>query len=531
MLIVSKGQSVQFKFIFISEGDIYDPTDNATPLDIYFSIVRGDYGNGPIIDGPYSYLNQDETPTGTTYIEKSASKEFTFFYQVPANLYEGIYSVIAQTSNSIENLSISAKFQVKGESTNLSPIVISPNKSSIINYKPNYEQLNANNTSTVLLIGHADGINLNDPVKIRSIQSAIDLLGADLSSPLLRGVFDAYAAGARDIMICSAAPMSEYVERYSNRNTSITLFDLSSATPSNYTFYEKYYERLEETYDLIKDLDFVDIVVPLETSIIQTGSVDFITQLANYCSDFHNSTGYVQIGVIGSRSGGLSSSDVDLLESNTIFTDKLTTFNTNGTVSSDNGRFVIPVYGEAVFQHDQLKTSYVSSLAASVAGMIASRPLNIGMIRTRVPGAMSVYGADLTHSENQRLDTIGVNTIYRGKKTRRSTPFEVYLTNEYTLANSNSTLTKAAQMRLIALLVSRIRSYGYQAIGQLGYDKVIDNVRSLLESLKNDKIIVDYSFNVEVSTTTSASLIFYIEVLSALGLKKIDFALSTGPGA
>ena len=167
-----------------------------------------------------------------------------------------------------------------------------------------------------------------------------------------------------------------------------------------------------------------------------------------------------------------------------------------GQISSDNGRFVIPVYGEAVYQHDQIKTSYVSSIAASLAGMFASRPLNMGLIRTRIPGAMSLYGSDLSQSEYQRLDDIGVNTIYRGKKTRRSVPFEVYLTNEYTLSDPESTLHKAAQMRLVALLVSRIRGYGYKAIGQLGYDKVVDDVRSLLESLKdgNMLLMVDVNF-------------------------------------
>jgi hypothetical protein len=310
----SRGQSVQFKFIFISEGNIYDPTDNSTPVDIYFSVIRGEYGSGPIIDGPYSYLIQEETPTGPTYIEKNNSKEFTFYYQIPYKLYEGIYSVIAQTTNSTGNLSISAKFQVKGEVSTLSPIVISPNKSTVVNYKPSYEQLNADNTSTILLIGHANGIEFNNPINVRSMQSAIDLLGADLSSPLLRGVFDAYAAGARDIMICATAPMSEYVDKYSDRNTSSTLFGRNDATPSEYTFYERYYERLEETYSVIKDLDFIDIIVPLETSIIKTGGVDFITQLADYCADFHNTTGYVQIGVIGSRSGGVISSDIDLIE-------------------------------------------------------------------------------------------------------------------------------------------------------------------------------------------------------------------------
>ena len=85
MLIVSRGQSVQFKFIFISEGNIYDPTNNSTPLDIYFSVIRGEYGSGPIIDGPYSYLIQEENPEGPTYIEKSNSKELLFITKFQIN--------------------------------------------------------------------------------------------------------------------------------------------------------------------------------------------------------------------------------------------------------------------------------------------------------------------------------------------------------------------------------------------------------------------------------------------------------------
>lgn len=528
MLQVYRGQSVQFKFIFVSEGNIYDPTSQDPPVDIIFSIVRGDYGTGPVVDGPYSYDNQN--PESNVSIQLDNSYEFIFNYIIPQNLFEGIYSVIAQTQNAFGPLIISSGFQIKSSPITLSPVVISAEKSAITNYQASYEDLAGRNTSTILLIGHADGIEINNPIRVKSMQSAIDLLGANLQSPLMRGVFDAYAAGARDIVICAAAPMSEYVSNYSDRTTSTTIFDLDAATPTSQTFYEKYYDRLEETYSLIKDLDFIDIVVPLETSIIKTGGVDFITQLADYCADFHNSTGYVQIGVIGSRSGGISSSDVDLLEGNTVLSNKLTQYNPGGTIASDNGRFVIPVYGEAVFQHAQLKTSYFSTLAAPVAGMMASMPMNMAMIRTRIPGAMSVYGSDLTQQEFRRLENIGVNTIYRGKKTRRSVPFEVYITNEYTLAKSNNTLSKATQMRLVSSVVSQIREYSYQAIGRFGYDLLVDKVRSYLLSLKNNKIILDFSFNIEVSTTSTASLIFYIELLSSLGLKKIDFSIATGPG-
>lgn len=530
MLILNKGQSAQFKFIFVSEGDIYDPTSGATPNDIYFSIIRGTNGSGPIIDGPYSYLNQEENPIGPIYIEKTNGYEFTFNYVIPINLMEGTYSVIAQTVDSLSNLNISSQFQIKGEPVTLSPVIVSSNKSAVVNYKATYEDLNQSNTSTLLLIGHADGIELNNPIKIRSVQSAIDLLLADINSPLLRGVFDAYAAGARDIMICAAAPMSEYYAKTLYRNNPTTMFDLSAATPATYTFYEKYYERLAETYSVLEELEFIDLIVPLEASIVGTGEVDFVSQLADYLGNFHNSTGYVQLGIIGSRSNGIFSTDVDELESNPIFTNKFTQYNFDNTVASDNGRFVIPVYGEGVYQHEQLKTSYTASVAASVAGLFSSKPLDMAMIRTRIPGVMSVYGNDLTQSEYSRLESIGVNSIYRGKKSRRAIPFEVYLTNEYTMAHPKSTLTKAAQMRLISRVVSEVRGFAMNAIGRVNYDKVIDDVRFYLAGLARSKVILDFSFKVEVSPFQVGALIFYIELISSLGIKKVDFAISTGPG-
>lgn len=531
MLVLSRGQSAEFKFIFVSEGDIYDPTSAATPKDIYFSVIRGTYGNGPVIDGPFSYLNQPATPNSDIYIIKEGTSTFIFNYKVPFNLFEGQYTIIAQTSNDLNSLSISSPFQVKGEPITLSPVIVSSEKSAITNYKPTYDQLNSGNTSTVLLIGHADNIELNVPTKIRSIQSAIDLLGADMKSPLLRGVFDAYSAGARDIMICASAPMSEYVEKFSDRNVSTTLFDLNVATPSEYTFYEKYYERLTETYSLIKDLDFIDIIVPLEVSMIKTNGIDFITQLGNYLGEFHNQTGYIQMGVIGTKTGGINPSDIELLESNTVIEDKLTTYGSGGQISSDNGRFIIPIYGEAVFQHQQLAISYTSSVSAAYAGLLASTPLNRSIIRTRLPGATSVYGNDLTQSDFSRIENIQINTIYRGKKTRRFVPFEVYISNEYTMAYPNSTLAKAAQMRIIANVVSQVRDYCYQSLGKFNYDSLSDKIRNLLNNLKDNRIIIDYSFNIEIEYNNPGSIIVYLELLSSLGLKKLDFTVATGPGA
>lgn len=506
--------------------------------------VLTDFFPGRINKGQFTYLDtygkrwtlngsatfNPSSRTDLISIDRTNNYYYTLNYEVPDFLFEGVYSVIAQSANTLDTLSISAPFQVQGEPITLNPSIAASEKTAVLNYKPTYQQLNQANTSTILLIGHADNIGLNDPIRIQSIQSAVDILGSDLNSPLLRGVYDAYAAGARDIIICAAAPMIEYVEKASNRLESTIMFDLESATPSSYTFYQKYYSRLATTYSAIESLDFVDYIVPLETSIFRTGGIDFVTQLANYLSDFHDSTGYVQLGIIGSKSDGISPSHISELEAIPAFKNKFTTKDYLGNVLSDKGRYVIPVYGEGVYQHSQLKTSYTSPLSASVAGMLASTRLNLGLIRTRIPGITSVFGSDLSQSDLSRLDSLGINTIYRGKKARRSIPFEVYLSNEYTMADPYSTLSKAAQMRLIARVVSEVRGFSYSAIGKFNYDVAVSKVRNFLESLKKENIILNFTFNVEVSQDIIGKLIFHIQLISSLGIKKLNFAISTGPG-
>ena len=512
----------------IDPEDSYVSGGTSSSNDIYFTIIRGEYGDGPIIDGPFSYLSQDPDNENWS-IDIDISGEVTFSYKIPVKLFPDKYYIQCQTTNDNSSIYLSSNFQVKTSAVQLNPIVISNNSTAISNFKSTYEDLNNDKTSTVLLIGHANGLGINNPIKIRSIQSAIDLLGADINNPLLRGVLNAYAAGARDIIICAAAPASEYVDSYLNRNTKTDVFSLlNNSVNVDVSFYERYYDRLEETYSLIKDLDFIDIIVPLETSIIKTENVDFISQLANYCADFHNTTGYVQMGVIGSHSGGLSHDDISLIEQSDILTNKLTEYSA-GNIATDYGRFIVPIYGEAVYQHQQIKTSYVSSIAASFAGMMSSYPLNLGIIRSRIPGAFSVYGSNLTNSDHQSLEDIGINTIYRGKKTRSTTPHEVYVSNEYTLSSNDSTLHKVNQMRLISLVLGQVKNYSYSAIGKFSYDDVIFKTKNLLSNLKNSKTIVDFSLNAEADPNTRGKIILYISLLSAFGLKKIDFSLSAGP--
>lgn len=530
MIKVYNNQKVNFKFVFASELNIYNPLSLSTPKEVIINVYRGDGTSGAVVAGPFSSIYQDSEVNEDSFISQSIYDEIVFSYRIPTTLFDGSYTVQATVEGPDGRLLRSySYFQVAKTETSLSPVVMSNNTSSVVNYRPEYKQLSRTNHSTLLLIGHADGVELNQPFRVRSIQHAIDSLGADFNSPLLRGILNAYAAGATDIVACAAAPMYEYVDDFNYRLQSGNVFDYQGNSLSK-TFYQRYYERLEDTYSSIGELDFIDVVTPLQASIIRTDSYDFISQLAQYCYNFNANTGFVQMGVIGSRTNGFNSSDVDLMEQNSVLKDKLTTYS-GGLISSDVGRFVIPIYGECLYSHPQVRYTYVDSVAASYAAMLVSNNLGTSLIRKRVPGAISAFGSDLSHSEYSRLDDLGVNTIYRGKKTKRNIDFEVYVTNDYTLARAGNTLQKAQQMRLMAKLINEVKVYASQAIGRLSYDTASDKVRNMLDNLVSDGAINDYSFNVSTDPLRIGYLIFDIEVLSSLGLKKIDFSLSAGPGA
>ena len=531
MLVVKKNQKLKIKFLFVDSGEVYDPTLLATPVDVTVSVVRGDNRFSAIIRNPISYLYTNATPDPNAYIERTVNSEFIFNYTVPQGMYPGMYTAVAKTINGNSEIIIESKFEVKEQEYEPLPTVPMGNKSSVITYKPSYEDINFSNMGSLLLIGHADGLQLNSPIKIRSVQHAVELLNADIKSPVLRGVFDAYDAGAKNIFICAAAPMTEYVDDIDKRLISSTYIDYQSATPISKTFYERYYERLSATYSVLSVLDFIDVIVPLEVSMIKTGGVDFVLQLANYCDSFHNETGYVQIGVIGSRTNGITSADINEIENNDSLSNKFTLYNISGNIVSDRGRYVVPVYGEALFSHAQLDTTYINSVSAAVAGLIVSNPLNIGLVRKRIPGAMSVYGTNLNSSEMNRLDALGINTIYRGNKARRAQPFQVYLTNDYTMSNINSIFSKLPQMRLASYLSSSVKGFGYDSIGKFGYDKVIDNTRQMLKELKKEGTIVDFEFNAKPSSSEPGVILLYINIISSLGLKKINLSLAAGPGA
>lgn len=694
MLRVHNGQLVKFRFAFLVNGEFYDPLDQATAVDIYATVSRGNGGTGDIIHSSTSLINTSyqissitppvsiidgyvsatftfevnhklsagdtvivygvgggynaeytvtSVPSTTSvvartaatslpslssynsaktyarlalktnsYYDRPSNSEYNFYYKIPETLFGGTYTVSIQCAYNDRTQVIEHHFEVSrsqvgrvgnivykkiengvitlstdidhnllsGDQISISEISAAFNGNYFISSVPannkfsittnvslsNLEQLttgrysviNTNgvskdltgpttgatiskrpifdsleeyyNTNSVLLMGHSDGVELNQIIRINSIQEATNLLGANTSSPLLRGIHDAFSCGSKSIFIMAVAPMSEYIDDISQRLTDMPIF-FSPETNSNLNFYEKYYERLAVSYDIAKGLDFIDIIVPLETSMINTGSVDFIAQLALHCYSFNDTTGYVQIGIIGSKNNGTKDTDIQLLEQNTRLVNKFTTYSISGEIESDIGRYVIPVYGELTFNHIGFGKSYTSSAAAAFAGMMSSTPVYNGMIRKRIPGAYSVYGSNLSADSLTRLDNLGVNTVYRTRKALRGNPYEVNISNDYTLANKNSSFTKAPQMRLVAMVITEIKAIANDGLGKNAEEKVISQVKSMLDMLVATRAIKDYKLQSYGSKTERGTLIFEINLVSSLGLKNINFSIITGPGA
>lgn len=552
MLLLSTGQSSAFEFIINEDNNFLDPTAGATPSDVFVTVYRGNLGAGAIVDGPFSYLYQGATVDSHAYIVKTTNNifyygeyndnpgdtitsydlvKFTFYYTVPNTLAPGNYSVVLSTNYNGSNVSYTSHFQITNTPENIGGYYASGARSAVLNFVPAFETLEEYKTNSVLLIGHADGLELNSVVRIKSIQEGINLLNGDFQSPLLRGVFDAYANGARDIYICPAAPMSEYVENISKRLNTLPIYSYSDATPMLMNFYQRYYDRLNTTYDLIKIYDNIDIVVPLETTILNSGGVDFMTQLANYCNDFHNESGFIQIGIIGSRSNGISSSDIDVLESNSLFTTKYTAIGSDGQIIGDMGRFIMPVYGEVIFNHEFLNITYTSPSSAAIAGILSQTQVNMGLARKRLSAVYGLHGNNLSQVDLDRIEDLGINTIYRSSRSRRGNAYEIYITNDYSMASPDSTLSKIPQIRLLAMLINEIKALSSNSISRFSSEKIIEETRAMLIWAKSNQIIVDYQFEPYVDKIDKGKLYFDISVTSALGLKKISFSISSGAGS
>lgn len=529
MLIAQPKEYIEIQFIYKSGYEYIDPTD-----DIVVYLKRGIGTPGAIIDGPLLYdISQITAATpgyvqnisSTATIERVSQGSYRLRYMLPDGLYKGNYTIQISTVADLTNATKEYYIQCNNPN-NVNEEYSYNDKSISVSSRSKYVEINNLSTNSVLLIGHTDALQEFEIYRPTSMQDAINVLRADLDSPLVRGVFDCYAAGGRDIYIMSCGSMSEYVSDVSKRNEKIFADD--AATPNVYSFYEIYGAKLSLCYEILLDYEFIDIIVPLETSFIGTGNVNFVKQLADHCHQVQASTGEVQIGIIGSRS--VQSREADILEIENKNFNISSTVTSSGEITKDSGKYIILIYGEASFNHKQMRRSYISSMAAAYAGSLSANRVDYGMAKKRIEPCLSVYGNEINSNQMSILENKKVNTIFSGHRARRGLIYDVRVSGDLTQSISEN-YSDASNVRLVAMIIAEVQSMGQNAIGKFANDHLVRSVDAFLQQLKINDIIRDYKFDAYADRFEKGKLYFTISVTSVRTLRSISFNIATGRGA
>jgi hypothetical protein len=332
----------------------------------------------------------------------------------------------------------------------------------------------------LFLIGHADGLELNEPIQVTNIQDLINILGADTDSPLLRAFFDVYNEGARDVWVVAAAPMSEYYEDVSVRNT-------DQVDLGNQTFYEAYHARLATTYSILREFSSPEIIVPVEAPFYDSDVIDFLTQLADHCGDSFTNTGKVRIGLIGTRISSISNSNIDTMAADA----RLATVEASG-----NGKFISIIGGEASVSHSQINVGYSTQAAVLAAGRLSTARIDTGLSHARLKTAIAPNTQDWSNSQLSTLALAKINWIARTSMGARGVPYQTQIMTDNTLDKDNSTLWSIPQVRLLSRVINNVQSLGERYIGSIGFPQFKQDVANYLNGLMSEDLLRNYNLNI-----------------------------------
>lgn len=460
----------------------------------------------------------------TATIERLSQGSYKLRYRLPEGLYKGNYTI--QISTIADSITSLKEYYIQCLNPNNVEEEFSYNDKKIsISNRSKYVEINNLSTNSVLLIGHTDALQEFEIYRPASIQDAINTLRADFDSPLLRGVFDCYSSGARDIYIMSCGSMSEYVSDVSKRNEKI--FADNSATPNTYSFYELYGAKLSFCYEILLDYEFIDIIVPLETSFIFNGGVNFVKQLAEHCHQVQINTGEVQMGIIGSRS--FQSRENDILEIENADFEIPYSITSSGEITKDSGKYIILIYGESVFNHKQINRSYTSSMASAYAGSLSSNRIDYGMAKKRIEPCLTIFGNEINSAQMKRLENKKVNTIFSGHRARKGLIYDVRVTGDLTQSISEN-YSDSSNVRLVGMIIAEVQFMGQNAIGKFANDHLVKSVDDFLQQLKINDIIRDYTLDAYADRIEKGKLYFTIAITSVRTLRSISFNVATGRG-
>ena len=552
MKTVISGESINFTRTFInSVGNYIDPPS------VKFSIVKN---ITTILYGPYEYDNS-ATPT---FIDEGFSRltigTYSFAQVIENVIVPGIYS--AKWEGEIDGvLAVSyEEFQVVEPPLPANRIIDPSSLQGNIIESPLYNDLSLGATDRLVLIGHANGLELNVPHRVINIQETINILGADADSPLVRGMLEAYNCGARDIWLVASAPMSEYLPfDYNNPGTR----NAEREDLGGLTFYQKYSQRLDATYEMLRLEDFPEIVVPLEAPFYDSGDVDFLTPLLSNCLQRYRETGNVSIGIIGSRIGFGASGVAEALATDR----RISRFNgqeyvystktlfsilkyhygidlfTNQSQSQildgqDLGKFGMIVIGEGVVNTPQIDLQYTSCLSTCVAALMSTRAFNESVINKKIPRVANLVGYKFSKDEIKTLARQRVNTITLSPLGRRGSSYETFLATDNTLANGwpegqpddQTPFWSISTVRLVGKISQQIVSLGNRSLGTIEYASFRESVKEYLDSLTIKQIIRDFSLNIYRAQDENRTVYVDLSINPFFSLREIYFTVKVGPG-
>ena len=519
------GETVPFaQTYYDTNGDLYDPSE------VTLKIVRS---GTIIVYGPY-YLSSAEVDNDSTGVY---SKDILFEDFLVPGIYAARWEadVDGTIDYSYDYVLITEEPPVPNE------LLDPPRKYGIMRPSHMYQTMGMRTTDVTFLIGHADGLGINDPYEVRNMQEAINILGGDDQSPLARALLESYNAGARDLYLVAAAPMSEWVE-----------FDLRDPTVrfqardewGGLNFYERYIARLETTINYLKEWDIPEIVVPIELPYFHAEGYnwDAMSLFGDLLASYIENNIAPPIVIMGSRLGEWTTDQVQQAIDEKVYynNDELVDyFNLWGTywdptreeefyTKSPNKYFFL-VWGEATMSVPQLPMSYVASPIAAVAGAMSAAPLDRGMTWSRVPGVISPMGRDLTPEETKELSRKHLNAVVRTHRGKRGTPFETVLATDNTDAFTGSTFWAAVQLRLAVKVAKRIEMFGKRALGGIAFALFQKDCEDFMEGLVTGGIIQDYSLTIYVENDADRTVKVNIGLKPFIGIREIFFTVEVGP--
>lgn len=379
-----------------------------------------------------------------------------------------------------------------------------PSLSGTMYVSSTYQTMGAGLTDRVFIIGHADGLDLNDPYQVLDVGEACKELNLNSTSPLLRTMLEVYYGGGRDIWLVAAAPMAEYQPTVSLRTNS---------------YYSTYATRLIATYQVLRDWELAQVLVLAEAPFYDAKGVDFVTPLINHCVDAFNNTGAIRIGLIGTRTGNpLTQQDI----MNMVNDSRLQSL-------PDGGKYISVMVGEGSYSFTEMPSSYVASVIGGSAAIMSTLDLRLSMINTPIPNMVQPIGL-LTDSQISSLAEKQLNSVSQTTKGLRGTPYQSVMMTDNTLAPIGSDFWSLTQVRLVLAIMSQLTIIGNRFMGTIGYGQFKTDCTKFMDSLKNNNYFKSYSLDIARSTVSDTSVLVAISVTPYLGLRQISFTTTIGPG-